>query len=218
MHKTLWMKVLTREGGISLPAPAHDGRVSVQRALWSRRSVREFSRHPLRLSELAQLLWAAQGMTGFEGRRTAPSAGTSYPLEVHVLVGAVEDLPAGHYRYLPRRHELLQRARGDRREPLARAARDQAWIAQAPVILVLSAVPERTSFTYGVRGARYVQQEAGAAAQNLALQATALGLASAVVGAFRDAEVARLLGLSAWEEPVCILPVGHLAEKEGHPC
>ena len=82
----------------------------------------------------------------------------------------------------------------------------------------MTAVSERTTFTYGERGARYVQQEAGGAAQNLQLQAAALGLASAVVGAFRDQEVANLLELPAWEEPVCILPVGRPAEKRGVSC
>jgi len=212
------LKVLTREQCVSLPAPAHDGRVALERALWLRRSVREFSDRPLRLPELAQLLWATQGMTGLEGRRTTPSAGTSYPLEVHVLAGSVEGVAPGHYRYLPRRHVLLERAAGDLRDALARAAQDQAWIAHAAAILVVTAVPERTSFTYGERGARYVQQEAGGAAQNLQLQAAVLGLASAVVGAFRDADVARLLELPAWEAPVCILPVGWPAEKRGVPC
>jgi SagB-type dehydrogenase family enzyme len=212
------MKVLTRERSVPLPAPAHDGHVAIERALWLRRSVREFSERSLRLPELAQLLWATQGLTGLEGRRTAPSAGASYPLEVHVLAGSVEGVAPGHYRYLSRRQALLERTAGDRREAVARAAQDQAWIARAAAILVLTAVPERTSFTHGERGARYVQQEAGAAAQNLQLQATAMGLASAVVGAFRDAEVARLLELPAWEVPVCILPVGWPAEKRGVPC
>jgi SagB-type dehydrogenase family enzyme len=137
---------------------------------------------------------------------------------VHVLAGAVEDLAPGHYRYLPRRHVLLERAAGDRREALARAAMEQAWLAHAAAILVVTAVPERTTFTYGARGARYVQQEAGGAAQNLQLQAAALGLASAVVGAFRDQDVAHMLELPAWEEPVCILPVGWPAEKRGLSC
>jgi SagB-type dehydrogenase family enzyme len=212
------MKVLSPEHCVSLPAPAHDGRVALEKALWLRRSRREFSAQPLRRSELAQLLWATQGMTGFEGRRTTPSAGASYPLEVHLLAGSVEGVPAGHYRYLPRRHALLELATGDRRADLARAALDQAWVARAGAILVLTAVPERTTFTYGERGARYVQQEAGAAAQNLQLEAAALGLASAVVGAFRDAEVARLLHLSDWEQPACILPVGRPADERGVPC
>lgn len=217
-RKTAGMKVLTREHCVALPAPAHDGRVALERALWLRRSGREFSARSLRMPELAQLLWATQGMTGLEGRRTTPSAGASYPLEVHVLAGAVECVAAGHYRYLPRRHVLLELAAGDRREALAHAALEQPWVARAPAILVVTAVPERTTFTYGERGARYVQQEAGSAAQNLQLQAAALGLASAVVGAFRDAETARLLDLPAWEEPVCILPVGWPAEKRGVSC
>jgi SagB-type dehydrogenase family enzyme len=76
-------------------------------------------------------------------------------------------------------------------------------------------VPERVTFTYGERGERYVQQEVGCAAQNFLLQATALGLYSAMVGAFRDDDVAHLLGLPKWERPACILPVGRESEKRG---
>lgn len=217
-RETASMKVLTQERCISLPPPAHEGRVALERALWLRRSRREFSARSLRLADLAQLLWATQGMTGLEGRRTTPSAGSSYPLELHVLAGSVESVAPGRYRYLPRRHVLLERAAGDRREALAHAALEQAWIAHAPAVLVVTAVPERTTFTYGERGTRYVQQEAGSAAQNLQLQAAVLGLASAVVGAFRDDEVARLIDLPAWEEPVCMLPVGWPAEKQGLSC
>lgn len=212
------MKTLAAERVVSLPAPAHDGRVALERSLWLRRSRREFSDRPLRRTELAQLLWAAQGMAGLEGRRTTPSAGASYPLEVHVLAGVVEGVPAGHYRYLPRRHALHELGTGDLRAELARAAQEQQWIGLAPAILVVTVVPERTTFTYGERGLRYVQQEAGSAAQNLQLQAAALGLASAVVGAFRDEEVARVLHLPRWEQPACILPVGRPAEKRGASC
>ena len=78
-----------------LPQPAFSGRRSVETALRLRRSVRDYTGEPLTRAELAQLLWAAQGITGAEGLRTAPSAGARYPLEVYVSVGDVIDLPTG---------------------------------------------------------------------------------------------------------------------------
>ncbi|HEX6882846.1 MAG TPA: SagB/ThcOx family dehydrogenase [Planctomycetota bacterium] len=209
------MKVLTRERIVALPAPAHDGRVSFERALVARRTERGFASRELTRVQLAQCLWAAQGLTDLEGRRTTPSAGAAYPLEVHALVGAVEGLARAHFRYLPRRHALVEVAAGDGRAALAAAAHDQGWIAAAPLVLVLTAIPERTTFTYGERGARYVQQEAGCATQNVLLQAATLGLASAPVGAFDDPAVARLLALPLWELPLVILPIGWSARKRG---
>ncbi len=76
-------------------------------------------------------------------------------------------------------------------------------------VLAIAAVPERTAAKYGDRGRRYVDMETGHAAQNVYLQAAALGLGTVTVGAFDDAEVARLLGLGAAEEPLYLMPVGH---------
>jgi hypothetical protein len=86
---------------IGLPAPRVSGGVAVEHALDTRRSLREFAGEPLGLPELGQLLWAAQGVTTRDGRRTAPSAGALYPLEVYVVAGSVTGLPAAVYRYVP---------------------------------------------------------------------------------------------------------------------
>jgi hypothetical protein len=89
---------------IALPAPATDGRTSVEEALQRRRSLRGFRRSELTLGEVAQILWACQGVTIGDGRRTAPSAGALYPLEIYLAAGNVRGLPAGVYRYEPRSH------------------------------------------------------------------------------------------------------------------
>jgi hypothetical protein len=70
---------------IALPEPALDSGTSVEAALLERRSIREYRQAPLTLAQLGQLLWAAQGITASDGKRTAPSAGALYPLEVYAL-------------------------------------------------------------------------------------------------------------------------------------
>lgn len=79
---------------------------------------------------------------------------------------------------------------------------------EAPVSFVLSADYRKTMAKYGERGRRYVQIEVGHAAQNLLLQATALGLAACPVGAFRDEEVKGVVGLGEGEEPLYVVCVG----------
>ena len=74
--------------------------------------------------------------------------------------------------------------------------------------LVLAAVYERTTKKYGERGIRYAHIEAGHAAQNVYLQAQALGLGTVVVGAFRDKSVKRVLHMQDDEQPLSIMPVG----------
>jgi SagB-type dehydrogenase family enzyme len=199
----------TSDGGIVvLSAPRRDGELSVEAALARRRSVRAYTPTPTRLTEISQLLWSAQGVTHAKGFRTAPSAGALYPLELFLVAGNVDGLATGVYRYDPRRHELHRKSTGDRRAALAAAALDQDWIAEAPSILVIGAVYERTESKYRARAARYVHMEVGHAVQNVYLQSEALGLGTCIVGGFDDARVRASLDLPPAVAPLGIMPIG----------
>ena len=188
----------------ALPSPRLAGQVSLEEALRSRRSIRSFSAEALTRAELGQLLWAAQGVTDLEGHRTAPSAGARYPLEVDVVTAD------GLARYVPDGHVLVRRGSTDLRAALRRAALDQPAVGEAPLIIVISGVVERTAARYGAeRAERYVALEAGHAAQNVLLEAVSLGLGAVPVGAFDDAEVRRILALADGEAPLYLIPVGH---------
>jgi SagB-type dehydrogenase family enzyme len=193
---------------IRLPRLTLSSERSLESVLQGRRSVREYAGKPLSREELGQLLWAAQGVTGPGGLRTAPSAGALYPLEVDVVVGDVAGLPSAIYRYKPDRHELVVSGEGDRRRELRAAALGQDCVGAAAAIISLAAVYERTSGKYGERGIRYVHIEVGHAAQNVCLQAAALGLGAVIVGSFEDGSVKRVLGLAGGEEPLALIPVG----------
>lgn len=202
-----------------LPPPRHDGGVSIERALSDRRSVRSYRPEPLGISEVSQLLWAAQGLTGAQRYRTAPSAGALFPLEIYVAAGAVTDLESGIYRYDPQGHRILLTATGDQRPALCRSALSQGSIRCAPAVLVFCAVFERVTGKYGRRGVQYVHMEAGHAVENACLQAVSLGLGAVVIGAFDDGEVGRIVRLPPAEAPLLLLPVGKPAsgaeEEEG---
>ena len=182
--------------------------MTLNEALGTRRSIREYAPAPLDLAAAAQLLWAGQGVTGAGGGRTAPSAGALYPLEIHLVAGRVTDLAPGVYRYVPARHELVLVTSGDRRPALTDAALDQEWMATAPAIIAIAAVEARTARKYGERAERYVDMEVGHAVENIYLAATALGLGTCVVGAFDDGAVAQILGLPSGEAPRGLMPVG----------
>ena len=199
---------MEREQGIELPQPALDGDVSLEKAIRKRRSVREFSRQALPLADVAQLLWAAQGVTSRDGGRTAPSAGALYPLELYLVAGKVDSLPAGLYHYRPREHRLRLVTDGDLRKALAGAALDQSWVRSAPAVLVIAGGYERSAKKYGQRARRYTHIETGHAAQNVYLQAEALGLGTVIVGAFDDAAVREVLALPADHAPLALMPVG----------
>ncbi|WP_430515103.1 SagB/ThcOx family dehydrogenase [Pyrococcus woesei] len=192
---------------IILPPPKTEGTVSVEEAIAKRRSIRTYKNDPLKIEELGQLLWAAQGIT-HEDKRAAPSAGATYPFEIFVIVGNVEGLKPGIYHYNPFEHSLTLIKEGDFRKELQEAALGQEWVGNAAIDIVLVAFYERTTKYYGERGVRYVHMEAGHIGQNIYLQATALGLGTVAVGAFHDEEVARILGTNG--APLYIFPVGRV--------
>jgi SagB-type dehydrogenase family enzyme len=190
---------------IDLPEPSTMGTVSVEEALAGRRSIREFTEAPLTSEELGQLLWAAQGVTHEPGRRTAPSAGALYPIELYAVT------PDGLYQYLPEGHRMVLRSRGDLRSALAIAALEQDCVARAAAVFVVTGVVSRTAAKYGGRAERYVLMEAGHVGQSIALQAVALRLGAVTVGAFDDGKVQRALALPTDHAPMYLIPVGHPA-------
>jgi len=201
---------------IPLPAPAIGGRIAVAEALKRRRSVREFNPSAITAQELSQLLWAAQGITSADGKRTAPSAGALYPLELYVVAARVASIPAGIYHYIPTSQRIEAVTEGDQRKALSHAAFDQESIANAAAVIVIAAVPQRTAMKYGPRADRYVFIEAGCAAENLALQAVSMRLGTVVAGAFSDDSVRKLLGLGRFEVPLILMPVGHPLSEAPH--
>ena len=97
---------------------------------------------------------------------------------------------------------------------LAKAALDQDFIAEAPVVLVFCANPLRSAVRYGKRGERlYCVQDATIATTFAMLMATNLGLGNVWVGAFDDDRVSEILKLPRFLKPIAILPIGYPAEN-----
>jgi SagB-type dehydrogenase family enzyme len=179
---------------------------SIEEALNYRRSVRDYKKGPLSLEQISQLLWAASGRNLY--RRTAPSAGATYPLEIYLLVKEVEGLEPGIYHYSPSRHSLEMIKKQDVRNRLSRAALGQEMIEEAPINIIIAAEYGRTTGRYGQRGHRYVHIEVGHVGQNVSLQAISLNLGAVMIGAFGDQEVKEVLEIK--EEPLYIIPVGKI--------
>ncbi|MDD5566192.1 MAG: SagB/ThcOx family dehydrogenase [Candidatus Omnitrophica bacterium] len=191
---------------LQLPPPKSKGAVSLEEVIAKRRSHRSFNNQELSLAQISQLLWAAQGITerkGGHSLRNAPSAGALYPMEIYALT------KDGLYHYLPQSHTLEVLSEGDLRGKLSGVSLGQASVSNAPLDIVICAVYERVTSKYRERGNRYVAIEAGHIAQNIHLQAVALGLVSVPVGAFSDEEVQKALNLPADCIPLYIIPVGY---------
>lgn len=186
-----------------LPPARKQGTVAVEKAIAERRSVRSFTDSPLSMEEVSQLLWAAQGITEpGRGLRAVPSAGATYPLETYLITSD------GVFSYLPDTHVLRKVKEGDVRQSLSKAALGQECVRQAPATFVFAALQARTTGRYGERGIMYIHMEAGHAAQNIHLQAVALGLGSVPVGAFDEKAAAVALGVPEGQVILYMVPVG----------
>jgi len=183
-----------------LPPPRRSGGPALATVLATRRSIRVFGHRDLDDTELGQLLWAAQGVT--DGHRAAPSAGALYPITVRVVDAR------GVWRYVPEQHAVVRLTANDRRDELASASSGQNSVRTAPLVIVVTADISITARKYGGRAERFATLEAGHVAENVLLEATALGLGAVSVGAFDDDAVRRALGLSPAETPLYLIPIG----------
>jgi SagB-type dehydrogenase family enzyme len=191
---------------IALPSPRNSSDMSLEEAIARRRSARDFRADVPSLSVIGQLLWSAQGVTGAGGKRAAPSAGALYPLEIYVIE------PASVLHYLPDGHRVERRSDVDRRPMLQEAAFGQDSVGSAPAILVIAAVFERTERKYGAVARDLVNREAGHAAENILLQAVALGLVAVPVGGLDPRAAERALTLPPGQEVLYLIPVGYPSE------
>lgn len=196
--------------GVKLPKSA-GVKTALSKALMERHSERDFAEKELSLQELAELLFAAQGVTrGGVGvsMRTVPSAGALYPVGLYAVVDTVKGVEAGAYLYSPEKHTIELRKKGTLYEELADACLGQLMIPAAAVNFVYCYAKERIEFKYGERSEQYALIETGASIQSVALMCSALGIGNVVVGAFSDADVAKVLGVS--EKPLAVQSVGKL--------
>jgi len=193
---------------IELPKPRQTSTISIEIALSRRRSIRSYKQDPVTLSEISQLLWAAQGITNPDGLRTAPSAGALYPMELYIIAGNIENLPTGIYKYQTGKHRLEKILEGDKRAELRSAALGQSPIQQAPATIIIAAVYERVTNKYGERGIRYVHMEAGHIAQNIYLQAEVLDIGAVAIGGFEDNSIKEVVLMQPNEKPLYLMPIG----------
>lgn len=199
-----------------LPSPRIKGEISLEETFSKRRSHRSYTNQVISAEDLSQILWAAYGITkpldhprAMGGLRTAPSAGSTYPLNIYVLVGNVRDIEPGVYKYVSDGHKIIRVNEKDVRADLCAAALNQEMIKDAPVCMFYSATYERTTKIYGTRGSeRYVCIDLGHSAENVYLQAEALHLGTCAIGAFTDDAVKKVMQLPEEETPLYIMPIG----------
>jgi len=169
-----------------------------------RASCRAYRAAPLPLATVAALLVSGYGVVEVVSgannsqlvRRTVPSAGGLFPLELLVFLRRIDGLDDGVYRYVPVGHCLDLVQPGDLFETvLAPTLYAYPFIEQANGFIAIAAVFDRTQRKYGPRGYRYMLLEAGHVGHQLSLRGVELGLGTLCIGGFTDAALNAALGL-----------------------
>lgn len=179
-----------------------------------RRSYREFRQRPISKEKLSLLLLYSSGIIKKESnwnetKRTYPSAGARYPLEIYPVIFSVSDLNPGIYHYDVKNHALELILRGNYKKEILNST-GQDLIKNSSLIILISAVFGRTMIKYKERGLRYIFIEAGHLGQNISLVVEKLGLASCAIGGFIDEEVNKLLDIDSRKESVIyIFAIGY---------
>jgi len=192
---------------IALPRPSNSPLVEL---LGHRRSYREFAKREMPVAHAAELLAAGYGavtpprlgaQTPFL-RRTVPSAGGLFPLELYMFTQRVDGLDDGLYHYDVVAHSLRQLRSENLFLTLEPMFYAYPFMKDANVVIAMAAVFLRTQVKYGPRGYRYILLEAGHVGQNVCLRAMELGLESLCMGGFLDSALNDLLKLKPKEEGV----------------
>lgn len=161
---------------------------------------------PVDLEWLARFLHLTFGVTGTIGDRmqkelalkTYPSGGARHPLECYAVALSVGGLARGVYHYSMRRH-ALDRLASDAQTLSACLFPDSV----PPLILVLTALPERVMWRYREPTSVCVTMlDLGHAIGNMALACDCEGLKYRIELAGDFTRAGELLGLPMFQEPV----------------
>ena len=188
---------------VDLPSPDLEGGLPTPHAIAARRSTRDYVPTPMTPAELSRLLFLTSGIaadTYGNARRTAPSSGALYPIEIYAVVHRVDGIEPGVYHYAYREHALERVRAGDFRAAVVEQAIAQEFLGECGVVLFLTMILQRMRPKYQDRSYRYGLLEAGHLGENAYLAATDMGLGACGVGAFMDDAINEMLGVDGVEE------------------
>ncbi|MHA1756469.1 MAG: SagB/ThcOx family dehydrogenase [Promethearchaeota archaeon] len=215
--KKIHLKSYPRFKRILLPKKFTRINQNIEKIIISRKSTRKFSGRKILFNDLSKLLFYSAGIRNKvidnnwdESRRTYPSAGARYPLEIYIAIFNVENIPLGLYHYNVKEHSLELIKSGNFINKLVTYCNNQKWIKKANLLILISAIFARNQIKYKNRGYRYIFLDAGHMAQNFYLVTNSINLKCCAIGGFLDDEINKLINLDGKDESIIyIIAVGN---------
>jgi len=184
---------------IPLSDPVKQGGKPLMQALNDRHSSRNFTEQELSPRQLADMLWAANGINRPDGRRTAPSARNKQEIEIYITTAR------GSYQYDAVKNSLI----GISSEDIRAKTGGQPFVKDAAVNILYVCNKSRAASTDETGALINAAFTAGACAQNVYLYCASEGLGSVVRGSFNRDELKVLLKLSDQQVIVMAQTVGY---------
>ena len=192
----------------SLPSPDLVGHLPLSSAIHQSKTPIDLRDSPLEIKEVSQILWALQGITHGINKRTVPSAGATYPLEIYLLHNRTSPLKKGCFNYVPQGHQLIQLSSSYNESQFLSSflGEDRDAVSNVSTVFLIFVDYSRTTFRYGDRGVQYVHLEVGHAIQNFLLQLTSLNFNSRIITDFDSVNLQDCIKTTL--DPMVVLPVG----------
>ncbi len=209
---TIEYKLYGRFEKIKLPEPNIS--IDFMEMLSTRKSVRAWSKEPISLQEISNILnfscGTSSGVNSSKIKRYQPSAGARYPLELYIINFISGELKEGiyHYNVLNKELDILWGMDTFDLNVCERVF-SYPWAKEAALGIFITGIPHRVEEKYGERGYRYLYLEAGAVMNNIHLISSVKGLGSVILGGTNDGILEKVLDIDGKEETLIIgLAVG----------
>ena len=203
-----WTKIFYKEyprlDSVQLPEPLNFG--DLGNALLNRKSERDYSEEPVNLKELSTILSSCKISDGDLERRTYPSAGARYPIEIYPLIFNAADLERGTYHYNLKRNSLEFLWKKDLRQFSEQIV--SPFVSNPSLAIAMTSVIARSEVKYGSKAYPFSLLEAGHIGQNILLSATNFGIRSCPIGGFIDETLSEILDLTEDEIPIYVIALG----------
>jgi SagB-type dehydrogenase family enzyme len=176
--------------------------------LQTRESRRDFTGQAITKHEVAQVLNSCRIVDASRDpeRRTYPSAGARFPVEIYIISFNVKGLQAGAYHFNIEENYLEVLLRQDL-SPIEQKV-VSLYLKKTALAIVMTAVIARSEVKYGLRAYPYSLLEAGHIGQNILLTCTKLGIGCCPVGGFVNDVVTSILDLTKDEIPIYVIGLG----------
>lgn len=195
-----------------VPLVEVDEKNGLEQLLEQRYSEREFSDAPLTLGELSALLSSCSIVDAGRNpeKRTYPSAGARFPIELYLIAFRTSGLDPGayHYNMVRKTLELLWKQNLQQRA----VELVSPYVSNPAAAIVFTSVIARSEVKYGLKSYPFSLIEAGHMAQNICLAAALHNIGICPVGGFVNDSIGKILDLTDGEIPLYVMAVGKKKE------